>query len=453
MVEHVREHSLIGQPDHGRIRPLKREEIYRVLDRMTEGLPKAGRILLVPPDITRLYSYAGVITSYLYKKLSVDALVRILPVTGTHRPMTPGERCRFFGRDIPDHAFLIHDWCRDTVDIGTVPGAYCAQVSAGRYTGDICAQVNHYIVDQSFDLILSIGQVVPHEVTGMSNYTKNILVGLGGRRIINESHMLGAVCNLETIMGNTDTPVRAVFDYIEEHFLKQAPLMYILTVTSQAKEDRLVHGIFTGASRQVFEHAAALARECNITYLPKAVEKVVAYLEPEEFSSFWVGNKAVYRTRMIIRDGGELLVIAPGLKDFGENPEVDRLIRRYGYKGTERTMELVREGEFADMTMVPAHMIHSSSEGRFKITYAVDPGKLSPQEVQAAGYGYMDVSEALKRYPVACMEDGMQRMEDGEEIYVVKSPALGVWKVGGTPLRNSNAAFRKTSTNSQGIVT
>ena len=116
-------------------------------------------------------------------------------------------------------------------------------------------------MDQSFDLILSIGQVVPHEVTGMSNYTKNILVGLGGRRIINESHMLGAVCNLETIMGNTDTPVRAVFDYIEEHFLKQAPLMYILTVTSQAKEDRLVHGIFTGASRQVFEHAAALARD------------------------------------------------------------------------------------------------------------------------------------------------------------------------------------------------
>ena len=157
MVEHVREHSLIGQPDHGRIHPLKREEIYRVLDRMTEGLPKAGRILLVPPDITRLYSYAGVITSYLYKKLSVDALVRVLPATGTHRPMTPGERCRFFGRDIPDHAFLIHDWCRDTVDIGTVPGAYCAQVSAGRYTGDICAQVNHYIVDQSFDLILSIG--------------------------------------------------------------------------------------------------------------------------------------------------------------------------------------------------------------------------------------------------------------------------------------------------------
>ena len=55
MVEHVREHSLIGQPDHGRIHPLKREEIYRVLDRMTEGLPKAGRILLVPPDITRLH--------------------------------------------------------------------------------------------------------------------------------------------------------------------------------------------------------------------------------------------------------------------------------------------------------------------------------------------------------------------------------------------------------------
>ena len=83
----------------------------------------------------------------------------------------------------------------------------------------------------------------------------------------------------------------------------------------------------------------------------------------------------------------------------------------------------------------------------------MNPRKLQLREVQAAGYGCLDVAEALKRYPVTCMEDGMQRMEDGEEIYVVKSPALGVWKVGGTPLRNSNAAFRKTSTNSQGIVT
>ena len=431
MVEHVREHSLIGQPDHGRIHPLKREEIYRVLDRMTEGLPKAGRILLVPPDITRLYSYAGVITSYLYKKLSVDALVRILPATGTHRPMTPGERCRFFGRDIPDHAFLIHDWCRDTVDIGTVPGAYCAQVSAGRYTGDICAQVNHYIVDQSFDLILSIGQVVPHEVTGMSNYTKNILVGLGGRPMINGTHMLGALCNLETIMGNTDTPVRAVFDYGEEHFLRDVPLAYILTVASEQEGRTALHGIFTGASRQVYEHAAALAKRRCITQVERRAKKVVAYLEPEEFSTTWVGNKAIYRTRMMIEDGGELLVIAPGIKGFGENPEVDGLIRRYGYKGTPYTMELMENGAFPGSAMVPAHMIHSSSEGRFTITYAVNPEYVSQDEIGRIGYEFMDVKDALARYPVLEMEDGWQEMEDGEEIYVVKAPALGLWRVMG----------------------
>ena len=431
MVEHVREHSLIGQPDHGRIRPLKRAEIYRVLDRMTEGLPKAGRILLVPPDITRLYSYAGVITSYLYKKLSVDALVRILPATGTHRPMTPGERCRFFGRDIPDHAFLIHDWCRDTVDIGTVPGAYCAQVSAGRYTGDICAQVNHHIVDQSFDLILSIGQVVPHEVTGMSNYTKNILVGLGGRPMINGTHMLGALCNLETIMGNTDTPVRAVFDYGEEHFLRDVPLAYILTVASEQEGRTALHGIFTGASRQVYEHAAALAKRRCITQVERRAKKVVAYLEPEEFSTTWVGNKAIYRTRMMIEDGGELLVIAPGIKGFGENPEVDGLIRRYGYKGTPYTMELMENGAFPGSAMVPAHMIHSSSEGRFTITYAVNPEYVSQAEIGRIGYEFMDVKDALARYPVLEMEDGWQEMKDGEEVYVVKAPALGLWRVMG----------------------
>lgn len=408
---------------------LREEEITGVLDGMLAQVPDAKRVLLVPPDITRCYSHAGYITGYCYRKLSGRAEVKIMPALGTHRMMTREEQISFFGEDIPEEAYLYHNWRTDTVTVGTIPASYIEEISGGKCSMEIDAEVNHMLVDGSFDLILSVGQVVPHEVVGMANYSKNILVGLGGRQMINKSHMVGAACNLETIMGNTDSPVRRMLDYAEEHFLAKAPIVYVLTVTTEENHEAAVHGIFAGGSRIPYERACELAKRWNITYLPGKVKKVVAYLEPQEFTSTWVGNKAVYRTRMIIEDGGELLVLAPGLLHFGENDEVDALIRRYGYRGTPYVMKLRQDGKFDGADMVAAHIIHSSSEGRFTITYATDPSKVTKEEVEGIGYGHMDYEEAVGRYDIHRLEDGYHVMPDGEEIYVVKAPALGLWKV------------------------
>ncbi len=244
--------------------------------------------------------------------------------------MTREEQISFIGEDIPESAYLYHDWRKDTVKLGTVPASYIREVTNGACDVDVDVEVNRCLVDKSFDLVISVGQVVPHEIAGMANYSKNILVGLGGRHMINTSHMIGAICDLEKIMGNMDTPVRLLFDYAEEKYLADVPLLYLLTVTTQENHQAAIHGIYAGASRKPFEQASRLAMDWNITYLPKRVHKVVAYLEPEEFTSTWVGNKSVYRTRMMIEDGGQLLVLAPGLLHFGENDEVDALIRQYG---------------------------------------------------------------------------------------------------------------------------
>ena len=150
-------------------------------------------------------------------------------------------------------------------------------------------------------------------------------------------------------------------------------------------------------------------------------------MEPEEFTSTWVGNKAVYRSRMIVEDGGELLVLAPGLIHFGESEEADRLIRRYGYRGTPYVQRLREEGRFEDADMVAAHIMHSSTEGRFTITYATDPEKVSKEEVEGIGYRHMDYREAAARYDMEHLPDGYYTMPDGEEIYVIKAPALGLW--------------------------
>ncbi len=406
---------------------LGNEEVFGVVDQLLAQVTWARRVLLVPPDITRCYSGAGEITGYCYRKLSRRAEVHIMPALGTHRMMTREEQIRFIGEDIPESAYRFHNWRTDTVKLGCVPASYVEEVSQGTSSLDIDVEVNRHLVDKSYDLVLSVGQVVPHEVVGMANYSKNILVGLGGRQMINQSHMVGAIYNLERIMGKVDTPVRLLFDYAEEHFLDKVPLAYLLTVTTEENRQARIHGIFAGASRRPFEKACELAKKWNITTLPARVPKVVAYLEPEEFTSTWVGNKAVYRSRMIVEDGGELLVLAPGLIHFGESEEADRLIRRYGYRGTPYVQRLREEGRFEDADMVAAHIMHSSTEGRFTITYATDPEKVSKEEVEGIGYRHMDYREAAARYDMEHLPDGYYTMPDGEEIYVIKAPALGLW--------------------------
>lgn len=411
-------------------RPISMEEVSGCLAQLLKQHPALKKVLVIPPDITRFYSMAGLITQKIYHELCNHVQVDILPATGTHIPMTEEEiRCMF--GDIPLECFLTHNWRTDTVMLGTVPAEFVSRVSNGLFETDIGVEVNKRLFGGGYDLILSIGQVVPHEVAGMANYSKNIFVGVGGRQMINKTHMLGAVCGAEAALGNDHAPVREVFDYAQERFLRDLPLFYILTVVNKTGEDVNLHGLYIGDQRDAFERAVELSQELNINYLDRPAKKVVAYMEPEEYRSTWVGNKAIYRTRMIVAGGGELVVLAPGIQTFGENEEVDQAIRAYGYTGTRRILDLYKHGAFENLLMVSAHLIHGSSDGRFKITYATDPKLLSKEEVESVGFAHMDIQEAMRRYDPRVLNNGWNTLPDGEEIYYVDAPGLGLWKCRG----------------------
>lgn len=385
-------------------------------------------LLLVPPDFTRGHSFGGVITRYIYELMREKCNVNILPAVGTHMQMTAEEKQQFFG-PVPENVFLEHDWNKDNTDIGRIPADVVTRATGGKYDRGIRIQIDRRLVSAEYDAVISIGQVVPHEVAGMSNYSKNILVGLGGKDLINKSHMIGALCGIETIMGNADSPVRTLFDYAEEYLMSHIPLTYILTITSQRYGQTLLQGLYMGRSRELFKMAACRAAQSNITCLSRGVRKMVVYLEQDEFKSTWVGNKAIYRTRMAITDGGTLLVIAPGLRMFGENGIADAAIRQYGYCGTETIMGLYRQGIFENMEMVSAHLIHGSPDGRFSITYATNPDFMPEAEIRKVGYGWMPLSYALKSFQPEDKCEGYYTSESGEEFYFIKSPSLGLWMV------------------------
>ena len=391
------------------------------------GGPALRRVLLLPPDHTRLNSMAGPITAAAYRLLVAQgARVDIMPALGTHAPMGESELRMMFGPDIPLDRFLPHDWRQDVVSRGVIPGARLKEWSCGQVDYEVKVEVNK-ILFAGYDLILSIGQVVPHEVAGMANYTKNVLVGVGGADTINKSHFLGAVCDMEKALGRADTPVRRLFNYGVKTFLGDLPIRYILTVMERDhREGRMkMRGFYAGTGDALFAEASDLCREVNITLLDEPLKKVVVWLDPDEFRSTWLGNKAIYRTRMAIADGGELVILAPGLKEFGEDHEIDRLIRRYGYKGTFSTLKGVREQEeLRNNLSAAAHLIHGSSEGRFSITYC--PGRLTRDEIEGVGYRYASLEAMGARYRPDTLREGMNIVE-GESVFYIGNPALGLW--------------------------
>lgn len=404
-------------------------EIEQAMEQLLQQYSSLKKVLIIPPDFTRCYSMAGEITQILYKKLSPFATVHVMPALGTHMPMDAEEKQKMFAGVVPDEAILIHRWQSDTISIGTVPKAYVEEISEGLFSTDIEVEVNEKLIHGGYDLILSVGQVVPHEVVGMANYSKNIFVGIGGRQMINKSHMLSAICGMEKALGVSDTPARKVFDYAQDHFLKDLPLVYIQTVTTVEDEKVTVNGLYIGSSRKPFEKGVELASKLNICHVERKAKKMVAYLDPSELKTTWVGNKGVYRTRMAVEDGGELILLAPGVKAFGENEEMDQMTRKFGYKGRDYILDLFNKGAFENKIMSAAHLIQGSSDGRFTITYATKPENLSKEEINSVGYEWMDYNEAATLYNPETLKDGWNILENGEEIYFVKTPAVGLWKV------------------------
>lgn len=399
--------------------------LFQALERMGEK----KKVLAIPPDYTRLASRAGELTQFTWQYFD-EKLTDILPALGTHTPMSDMQISHMFG-NTPRHLFRDHDWRNDVVTLGTVPSEFVREVSEGAVDYSWPTQVNKLLVEGNFDLILSIGQVVPHEVVGMANYNKNIFVGTGGSEGINKSHFIGAAYGMEKMMGRADTPVRRIFNYASEHFSSHLPIVYVQTVVGLNEYGKLqTYGLYIGDDFSVFDKAARLSLQVNFQMVEQPLKKVVVWLDPTEFKSTWLGNKSIYRTRMALADEGELIVLAPALVEFGEDRQIDQLIRKYGYFGTPHTLKMVKENEDLRSNLgAAAHLIHGSSEGRFSITYC--PGKqeenLTRKEIEDVGFKYADIEEISAIYNPAFLKDGFNTLPDGEKVFYISNPAIGLW--------------------------
>jgi nickel-dependent lactate racemase len=458
-------------------------------------------VLILPPDYTRFHSNAGCITQQIAEYYNfiprentagninneLDAesqppspaassttspfspKIQIIPALGTHAPMTRSQIQSMFGNELAnkqDDPFIVHNWREDVVTIGYVPADLVSEATYGMVKESWPAQLNKLVWEKRIQrgdvndttttpspnpLILSVGQVVPHEVLGMANFNKNLFVGVGGVEAINLSHFIGAVHGMEKLMGRGHNPLRSILNYASEHYLKENfDLWYILTVmgTNEFTGKVEMRGLYIGNDVQCYDDACELSLHVNFNLLDKSPTKIVVYLN-EEYHSTWLGNKAIYRTRMAIANGGELIVLAPHVSAFGEDGHIDELIRAVGYVGTPAIMEAMKTNEELKQNLsAVAHLIHGSSEGRFSITYC--PGKLSKEEIESVGFQFADLNVMMDRFDIHRLKDGWNTEinEDGivEEFYYVGNPALGLWAV---PGRFEDVSETSSSTPSQ----
>ena len=407
-------------------------DLKHLLIEAYKAIGPRSRVLAVPPDFTRFNSRSGILTRFTYEHFG-SALTDILPALGTHVPM-PSAQIQKMYAGVPESLFRVHDWRNEVVTVGELDAAFVRQATDGVYDKPWPAQLNQLIWKGGHDLILSIGQVVPHEVTGMANHAKNLFVGCGGKAGIDESHFIGAAYGMERMMGRADTPTRRLLNEGLARFCGHLNIVFVLTVVGPAAAGEaadahglVTRGVFIGTGTDCFEQACKLSLLVNFRLLDEEPETVVCHLDPEEFHTTWLGNKSVYRTRMAIKTGGELIVLAPGLKGFGEDPGIDTLIRRYGYRTTPEIMDAVRaHADLAGNLSAAAHLIHGSSEGRFSVTYCTDPQKLSQAEIEGVGYRWADHATMVKRYDPARLTDGWNHVA-GRKIYYISNPALGLW--------------------------
>jgi len=418
-----------------------KELFSSALSRAFSDVNDSRKVVILPPDVTRFHSRAGFFTEIASQMLS-DKLGAVLPALGTHMAMSDSEITRMFG-STPKEKFLVHDWRNDVTELGRIEEDWVEKATDGAVRYDWPVQVNKILRKDTkdsgnFSFALSIGQVVPHEVAGMANHGKNIFVGTGGKEAIDKSHFAGAAYGMERIMGRADTPVRALFDEGLRRFESLLPpILWVLTVVSARTESEAksagrergslaVRGLYIGFGRECFEKAAALSREVNVNLMDEPVNKAVVYLEPEEYRTTWLGNKAIYRTRMVIADGGELVILAPALERFGEDEGIDSLIRKHGYRpGKEILAKTAADSELGGNLSAAAHLIHGSSENRFTIRYC--PGdKVSKQEIESVGFSWGNLKEMQAKYDISKLNPGFNIVEN-ERIFFVPNPALGLW--------------------------
>lgn len=276
---------------------------------------KGKRVLVIVPDGTRT-APVGMVFKGLFAQIGEPtAALDVLIALGTHQPMSEEAICQRLEISTAQRAaeyrkvhFFNHAWNNPAAlqNIGIIPAAEISQLSGGLFAMDVPVEVNRLLF--SYDQVIIIGPVFPHEVVGFSGGNKYLFPGVGGPEILNFFHWLGAVVTNPMIIGNKWTPVRKVVDRAGA-MVKISKLCFCMVVDKGG-----LAGLFAGTPESAWDQASDLSRQLHITYKDRAFHTILS-CAPKMYDELWTGGKCMYKLEPVLADGGELIIYAPHITE------------------------------------------------------------------------------------------------------------------------------------------
>jgi len=380
---------------------LSEEVLFKTSFQALEKIEFAGqKALVIIPDRTRTAPVSAFFKFFAEALAPRARKLDFLIALGTHKLMSDEAVNRLLGisaderngkyRDI---GIFNHEWNKKSAlkFIGTIPENEIHKLSGGLLKERVDITVNKRIFD--YDHIIIFGPVFPHESVGFSGGYKYIIPGIAGPDIIHFFHWLGAIITTPVIIGNKDTPVRAVINKAASFV--QKPMTAFCLVMSGEK----ICGLSVGDPAEAWSKAADLSAEVNIIYKKHPFKKVLA-MAPEMYDDLWTAAKCMYKLEPVLEEGADLIIYAPHVKEFSHTH--GKIIEEVGYHTRDYFLkQMDKFGRYPRGVL--GHIIHVKGIG----TYAegvekprvnvILATKISPGRCRKANLGYMNPEEVHPR--------------------------------------------------------
>jgi len=340
----------------------------QVAEVVAQALPakdyEGRRVLLIVPDGTRT-APVGLLFQSIFKQIgAITKNLDILTALGTHPPMSEEAICTRLEISLDDRRgayrkvrFFNHEWDNPAAlqEVGVLPAKEVSELTAGLFSMDVPVEINRLVFN--YDQIIIVGPVFPHEVVGFSGGNKYLFPGVGGPKILNFFHWLGAVCTNPMIIGNKWTPVRKVVDRAGA-LVKLDKLCFALVVAP----DKSLVGLSVGTPEDAWDAASELSKRVHIVYKDRPFKTVLSNMPPM-YDDLWVAGKGMYKLEPVVADGGELIIYAPHVTEISVTH--GKIIEEVGYHC--RDYFLKRWDEFQHHPWgVLAHSTHVRGLGTFE---------------------------------------------------------------------------------------
>ena len=306
----------------------------QVVEVVSQALPAADyrgkKILLIVPDHTRT-APVGLLFKTIFAQIGeVTQHLDVLVALGTHPTMSEEAICHRLEISVEEHRgefkkvrFFNHEWDNPAAlqEIGTLTAKDVSELTGGLFSMDVPVEINKLVFN--YDQIIIVGPVFPHEVVGFSGGNKYLFPGVGGPKILNFFHWLGAVVTNPMIIGNKWTPVRKVVDRAGA-LVKVDKLCFCMVVAP----DKSLAGLAVGTPEAAWDAASELSKQVHILYKDKPFKTVLSNMPPM-YDDLWVAGKGMYKLEPVVADGGELIIYAPHVTEISVTH--GKVIEEIGY--------------------------------------------------------------------------------------------------------------------------